>query len=169
MAENFFGFEGVEDAVQAKKGLFFKVPRQGFLEVVVLSEHAYGFVVHWFERKPQRCQLPGDCPCRRTQWPADQRYALGVMDLSTSQIGALEIGAEAAREVARLSARYNFLRGLVIRLKKTGEKQCGKIVVSSGVGSINPRELPVAPDVEALVDRSFVRAEQTRLREFVAD
>lgn len=169
MADELFGFDGVDDAVAQKKGLFFKVPRQGYLEVVILSERAHTFPVHWFERKPVRCMLPGDCPCRRAQWPTDQRYAFSVMDVATSQIGALEISAECAKEVSAYVKRFNFLRGLVLRFRKTGEKSCGRIRVDTGVHSMNPRDLPAPSDVEALVDRSFQRAEQVRLREFELD
>lgn len=140
-------------AAEERKGLWFHVANREQLVLVCLSEHPVRFAGHWMERRFHLCRC--GCPCDKTGWPRELRWALSVMEIGTGRVGQIECGALTAKELMLWTQKAGALRGLVLRWWKENGHRYGRLCCAPTDAVINSRELPEGTDVEASIMKSF--------------
>jgi hypothetical protein len=140
-------------AAEERKGLWFHVQARESLVLVVLSTEPVRFAGHWMERRFHLCR--SGCPCDKTGWPRESRWAVSVMEIGTGRVGQIECGALTAKELMLWCQKAGALRGLVLRWWKENQHRFGRLCCAPTDAVINSRELPEATDVEASIMKSF--------------
>ena len=141
-------------------GLWLHVPARGRLTVCVLSAQPVRFVGHWVAGHMRMCPGPG-CIWHERRLGQQVRYGFSVLDTETRACGLLEVGASAAEVIYRTSNMEGRLRGLCFVLRKEGQRDRGRVLVTAIAPIVSLELLPPADDVAGHLERQYGAGEST--------
>ena len=150
----FRGWGDPASAKEEKSGSWIHVPARGGVKLIVLSSEPVGYRGHWIRGAMHRC--PGRMCALCDQHRGSQvRYCFSVYEVGSGTTGLLEVGASAAEAMWQCAQREGRLRGLVFTLRKEGQKERGRILVTCEPSLMSTELLPAADDVEGHLARQF--------------
>lgn len=140
------GFGDVEAEASQSSGVWIHVPRQGHVDLCILSVAPMRYRSHWVRGKMHPCSLPERCRWHDLGMGSQVRYALSVLLIEGRVPVLWEIGPMPASILARAVSQTGALRGQCWRVRKEGGKQRGKLLLEWLNAMLNPKELPAAVD-----------------------
>lgn len=127
-----------------------RCPKEGFLDLVILSDHLVGVWTHWLDGRTQPCMAPNDCGCQRMHIPHRWKGYLACSLTTDRKVVLAELTGEACRCISLQDSPLTGkpLRGLVLRLQRDRRSRGGRVL--AGIRSearVASDTLPRAPDV----------------------
>jgi hypothetical protein len=120
---------------------------------MILSPATVSVITHYVDGRTRPCT--GDerhCEgCLRGLSQRPKAY-LAVVDLSNNQYALAELTAECMRRTPSLSAPKRSLRGMLLKLVRTGRNANSRVRAELSV-TVVPQELPSEPDVREALKR----------------
>ena len=107
---------------------WYRVPREGRLDVVILSEVPVWYPGHWVKKRYRPCVRPGCRYCAEDiawQW----RYVVSVASLRSKVSGLIDVGQAVGLQIDAWIGLNERLRGMTIRFRQQREVRCWRMVV----------------------------------------
>lgn len=123
-------------------------PKVGF-QGQILSSYFWGVWIHWDGYRSREC-LADTSACHGCNLEMPRRWKgyLCVWHAVHKQVGFVELTPAAANQIADLVPGKK-MRGYTLRLKRTGEKCNGRLIVDSVAAPLGPTDkMPEALDPE---------------------
>lgn len=129
-----------------------RAPKEGFLDVVCLSDHLVCVWQHFIDGRTVGCLAGYGCPCEHSSIPTRWYAYLGVALALNGQTVLLQLTAEGSRglQIQDSPLCGPSLRGFTVRVRRDPKSKGGKVI--SGIVTqppLDPALLPKAPDVRS--------------------
>jgi len=127
-------------------------PKEGFLDLVILSQHICGVWTHWMHGRTLPCQAGFGCECEKASIPTRWKGYLAAALVTDGKVVLAELTGDSARS---LMLQDNVLtgpplRGLTLRLSRDRHSKGQRVI--AGIRTV-PRfaseAMPAEPDVHA--------------------
>jgi len=133
-----------------------KAPKEGTIDLVVLSPHIVGIWTHWVGDRTIGCTNGFGCKCEVTELPTRWKGYLACAQVTDGKVVLAELTGDATRN---LMLQDNLLsgpplRGLVLRLGRVRGSRVGRVVAGIVTGKrFDDAALPKPPDVQQELQR----------------
>lgn len=107
---------------------WFHVPATGSLAVAVLSNEPVWYVGHFEKGRMRECDGP-ECELCARGVGTQLRYVLCVADLTTRQVGVIEVGSGVAALIKQWSVGLGYLRGMCLEVAKCSRSKHSRMEV----------------------------------------
>lgn len=136
-------------------------PKDGCLDLVILSDHLVGIWTHWVGGRTQPCSCGHGCVCERENVTSRWKGYLACCYVTNGKMCLAELTGEAARCISLQDSPLTGqpLRGLTLRLRRDRQSRGGRVIAGIVSGErFDTAALPACPDVHAELVRIWTSA-----------